>query len=102
MQMSRSNLEIVNGLRAMARKGYTVPQMLREVMRGAGPVMPHELALAQYLREAFGLTLAQVKPIGGWYPDGKGELSDAQLHEFIMPEILKNRQEWDHPVSSGS
>jgi hypothetical protein len=64
--------------------------------------LPHELTLANHLRQAFGLTLVQVKAIAGWYPGGKGEVSDAQLHELIMPEIIKNRQEWDRPVPAGS
>jgi hypothetical protein len=84
----------------MARASHTVPEMLREVSRNLGPETAHELTLAQYLREAFALTLAQVKPIGGWYPNGEGELSDPQLNDIIMPEIAKNRQQWDRLVTS--
>src|SRR5437899_1638413 len=93
--MEQLNPEIVSRLRSMAGSGSTVAEMLREVIRAFAPHKPHLLTLAHYFRAAFGLTLVQVKPLGGWSPDGRGELSDSQLHEFIMPEIEANRPAWD-------
>ena len=60
-----------------------------------GPAKPHTLLLANYLREAFGLSLLEVKAIGGWSLDGDGELSDDRLNELLMPNIMANRAWWE-------
>ena len=96
--MKRLHSDLIERLRAMARDGETVPLMLQELARRLGPATPSVLTLAKYLRAAFGLSLLDVKPVGGWSPDGNGELSDAQVGEWIMPEIMKHRSEWDHKV----
>ena len=82
-------------LRVMAKRGDTASQMLREIMRTYAPATPHNLPLIKCLREAFGLSLREASPIGGWAPDGSGELSDSRLDELIMPDIAKNRPVWE-------
>ena len=86
---------IIERLRDMARQGDTAPQMLREVERRLAPFPPHFLTLVRYLREAFSLSVGQVKSMSGWLPNGFGELSDSELNEILMPEIMRNRDEWD-------
>ena len=96
--MAERDPALINNLRSMARAGATVPELVRELIRSLGPETPHVLTLAKYLREAFGLTLLDVKPLSGWLVDGTGELSDFQLNEFILPEIQRHRSEWDQMV----
>jgi len=96
--MNERNPDIIHRLRTMAREGATVPQMLRDLIRNLGQDAPHVLTLAKFFREAFALTLLDVKPLGGWSADGKGEFSDSQVNEFILPEIRRHRHEWDQLV----
>lgn len=61
----------------------------------SSPHEPHILDLIKDLREAFCLTFQQAKPIAGWSPDGSGELTDNQLDDFLMSEIVRNRNDWE-------
>src|SRR5260370_30510465 len=93
--MQPLNQALIRDLHDMARRGATVPQMLRAVLDRTAPEPPPTIVLIKYLREAFGLTLRQASPAGGWMPDNAGELSDAQLNDLLMPEIMNNRSTWD-------
>jgi len=90
---------VVQRLRAMAQEGRTVPELLREITNQLSSSSLHPLLLAKYMREAFGLSLLEVKPIGGWSLGGCGELSDDQLDELLMPGILANRDWWESRLS---
>jgi hypothetical protein len=81
-------------LRILAREGETASQMLREITRHLAPEKPHKVTLIKYMRAAFSLTLQQTSPIAGWSAGGPAELQDSELDKFVMPEIMKNRQEW--------
>jgi hypothetical protein len=98
--MEHLHPEIIDQLRAMARNGDSVPHMLQQLARRLGPQTPSVLTLAKYLRAAFGLSLLDVKPLGGWSADGTGELSDSQVSELILPEIMRHRREWDHKIGA--
>ena len=93
--MEELNPGIVGHLRVMAREGRPASGMLREVIASAVPTTLHKITLVKYLKEAFGLSLQQASPVAGWAPDGTGELSDAQLDELLMPEILNSRATWE-------
>ncbi len=41
------------------------------------------IELVKCLRLAFGLSLAQASPVGGWLPDGSGEITHERLDQFI-------------------
>jgi hypothetical protein len=86
---------IVHDLRKMAKKGLTPSQMLRAIVNKISPNVPHKLELIRYMREAFCLSLQQASPIAGWVADGSGELNDSGLDGFTMPEIAKNRRNWE-------
>jgi hypothetical protein len=86
---------LLDQMRTMARQGATVPDMLHELIRHHVSEPCHTVTLIQYLRAAFGLSLQQAAPLGGWLPDRAGELSDAALDELILPEIMSNRSRWD-------
>ncbi len=87
--------KMITNLRNMARRGNPPSQMLRAVVNFFNTKEPHKLDIIKHMREAFCLTLQQAKPIAGWSADGRGQLSDSQLDDFLMPEILKNRNEWE-------
>ena len=93
--MEGLNPTLVAVLRDMARQGSSVPDMLREIIRQLAPQPAQTLTCAKYLRDAFGSSLHEVKPIGGWSADGNGELSDANLDQLIRPAIIRNRSRWD-------
>lgn len=93
--MEPLNQALIHELRCMARNGATVPQMLRTVLARGAHEQPYTVVFIKYLRGAFGLTLRQASPIGGWMPDSSGELSDSQLNDLLMLEILNNRPTWD-------
>lgn len=50
--------------------------------------------LWQLLRDAFSLELEDVSCVGGWWHDGSGELSDAQINAFIAPAIERSADKW--------
>jgi hypothetical protein len=93
--MEEINPIIVQHLRDMARRRDSASQILRELIQRLSPEEPHIVTLMKYMRKAFSLSLQQVSPVAGWSPDGTGELQDAQLDKLVMPEILKNRPQWD-------
>jgi hypothetical protein len=84
-------------LRDRYRNQATPSELLREIVRLLGARQCHRLDLLANLRAVFALSLAEASPIGGWSPDGTGELKDAQIDGFLIPAIEKNRSRWDLP-----
>jgi hypothetical protein len=66
------------------RLGHRISDLLRrqEERRHLGTIQ-----LIQCLRLAFGLSIVQASPVGGWLPDGNGEISHAKLDDFIGQAI---------------
>ena len=88
--MQTLNPAIVAELRTMAQQGASASQLLRSLHQRLSPEESHKLTVIKYMRQAFGLSLQEASPIAGWAPDGSGELSDAQLDEFVTPEISRH------------
>lgn len=86
-------------LRDRYRNQVSPSELLREITRLLGGEQYHPLDLVANLRAAFALGLADASPIGGWSPDGTGELKDAQIDGFLTPAIEKNRTLWDRPMA---
>jgi hypothetical protein len=86
---------IVNRIRLLVQEGRTVPELLRDISTRLSLAKLHPLLLAKYMREAFGLSLIDVKAIGGWSLEGDGELSDDRLNELMMPAIVSNKVKWE-------
>jgi hypothetical protein len=93
--MEPLNRGILRHLRGMARDEEAPSRMLRAIIAMLAPEQPHPLLLIRYMREAFGLSLGQTKPIAGWAPDGSAELDDARLDALLRPEVTKSRPEWE-------
>src|SRR4051794_14524082 len=64
-----------------------------KVLAGSGT--GQVLDWAKQMRAAFDLSLAEVKPIGGWSPDGSGELDDGRLDALLVPAIESRRGSWE-------
>ena len=89
----------VNELRELYEQSGSAAAVLR-VIAGSNP--EQLLEWAKQMRNAFCLSLPDVKTIGGWSPDGTGELKDAQIDGFLIPAIEKNRDLWDVPQQSNA
>lgn len=87
-------------LRDRYRNQATPSEVLREIVRLLGGQQCHRLDLLANVRAAFALGLGEASSIGGWSPDGTGELKDAQIDGFLTPAIEKNRSLWDRPKAS--
>jgi hypothetical protein len=97
--MIRFDPAVVKRLREMALRSDSVSQMLRAIVSQLAPESAATIVLIKHMREAFGLSLKQAKPIAGWAADGTGHLQDSQVDRLIMPAIWKNWLTWDSSPS---
>jgi hypothetical protein len=79
---------------AELRQLYDQSKSAAVVLKALAGAGGFTLEWAKQMRAAFGLSLTQVSPIGGWAPDGTGELKDAQLDSFLVPAIESTRSIW--------
>jgi hypothetical protein len=77
------NIELVEILREMHGNAAQVSQMLSEIKKFHCEEPQIKMCTMKYLREAFGLSLADVTPVGGWCGLG-GELSDEEINGLIQ------------------
>ena len=86
---------VLDRLRSMARQGQSPCEMLRNLKQSVD-VDTHIVILLNYFRQAFGLILADVKPIAALSRNEKRELEDEDLLDRLLtPAILKHRTEWE-------
>jgi hypothetical protein len=79
----------------MAREGDSVGAMFKVLKKRLGTEATI-ITIIEYMRTAFFLTLAEVKPVAALSRAEQREIVDeAFLHELVMPEIDKHRGEWD-------
>jgi hypothetical protein len=79
---------------AELRELYDQSKSAATVLKALANAGGYFLEWAKQMRAAFGLSLSEVSPIGGWAPDGTGELKDAQLDSFLVPAIESKRSTW--------
>jgi len=93
--MSELRTEIIGQLREMARQGDSVGAMfglLKKRLGSDGSIV----TVIEYLRSAFCLSLAEVKPVAALSrTEGRHVLDESLLDELVMPQIKKHRREWD-------
>jgi hypothetical protein len=79
-----TNNALVEKLRSMKKNGATIFELLEQIrfIHKEDPLIK-PLSM-KYFREAFGLSLPEVTPLGGWCGLG-GELSNEQISELIKP-----------------
>jgi hypothetical protein len=88
---------IVASLRGMARQGRSPSELVNELKRRL-PEEAHVLTMLAYFREAFFLTLAEVKPIAALSRNDRREIEDgALLDELLSPAILEHAAAWGRP-----
>ncbi|MEJ2613058.1 MAG: hypothetical protein P8179_24135 [Candidatus Thiodiazotropha sp.] len=78
------NSELVEKLRSMKTSGATIFKLLEQIQfthKEDSLIKPLSM---KYFREAFGLSMSEVTPLGGWCGFG-GELSNEQINELIKP-----------------
>src|ERR1700730_15701355 len=91
--MSGPREEVLEQLRAMARRGERVCCMFDALRKQLGPDI---LAIMDNMRAAFHLSLKEVKPIAALSRDDQRNLLDQELREQLMaPKIAQRRSEWD-------
>src|SRR5262245_4957118 len=96
-QLEQLDQAIISNLRCMARAGRTPSEMLRELKQGVG-TGPHIATVLDYFRQAFCLTLADVKPIAALSRNPERNVEDeALLDQLLMPPILSHHTEWEDP-----
>jgi hypothetical protein len=79
--------EMVMSAAGMYGEGKRPSQILREALLLVPDASVPDLM--RLMQEAFSLPFSAVQCIGGWWHDGTGELSDAELDAFLDEEIIK-------------
>lgn len=82
--------ELISSLRARAANGDRVPDLLRFLYAQNC----WKLEVMQTFQAAFCLELRAIIPIGGWAPDGNGEIDDDRISELVQPAIEKTKSQW--------
>jgi hypothetical protein len=90
--------DLVFSLRSMARNGVTPAEMLRVLATSLADesvtgTIDRPL-LIRYFSEAFCFHDCEAHPIGGWLPDGMGELKDENIDILLGKRIEKTKDEW--------
>ena len=89
--------DLVEMLRAMARRGESPSEILRAMVTHLGPEVADRPLWVHYMSTAFCFTEGQGYKIFGWFPDGTGTLQDADLDRLLAPRIRETQAEWDRP-----
>jgi hypothetical protein len=92
--MGQPTTDLIERLRAMARSGATIADMLRDLIHRSASGALHPAEAIRYVREAFHLSLREASPIAGWFPPGEGEVSDGRLEELLAPAVGAHRSDW--------
>lgn len=87
--------QVIQLLRKMAGEGCSVTDMVSVILREYPPARPSSLELTRSFRDAFGLTLAQAKPIADYVAYGEVEPAESNLHALVWDYIEANRALWD-------
>jgi hypothetical protein len=88
---------VIVNLRSVAQQGGSPSELVRELRRCLGS-QTHIVTTLNYFRQAFCLTLADVKPIAALSRNEQREIEDEnQLNELLLPAILRHRSDWEMP-----
>lgn len=82
--------DILDQMRAMARRGTTVRELVRFVQERLGCDEFACVPVLAYMTKAFGLHLQEILPIREWI----GSADDKAINASVMPAIERNRQYW--------
>ena len=91
--MLENNPELVETIRKLKRQGTPSADILRFLA-------DHDLMAVEmmsHFREAFGLEFGDVNCIGGWFPDGSGELDDDAVSRLLDRAIAERAVDGERP-----
>jgi len=94
--------DLIEMLRAMARRGELPAVMLRAIVAQLGPGTANRPLLVRYFSTAFCFTEGQGYKIFSWFPDGTGALQDSDIDCLLSQRIQETRSEWDNGDSEES
>jgi hypothetical protein len=94
--------ELVNTLRVMAGRGEPPSALLQRIVAHLQPRNSElstrdRLLLVGYFTAAFCFRDGQGQPIFGWFPDGRGELKDADIDRIMSRRIHQTQLAWESP-----
>ena len=98
--MDSLDSNLVEKIRRMDRRGDRPSVMLHAIVSHLAPASVDRLLLVSYFSDVFLFKDGQAHPIFGWFPDGSGELKDADIDRIMSKRIQQNRTQWDNPDQS--
>lgn len=84
------NEEIVEEMRRLARKGQTVPELVRTIQMRLGYPEEAVLPILWYFTAAFSLPLPVVLPLREWFT----QRNDDEMNALLLPEITRTQAKW--------
>ena len=95
--MNSLEAELTDTLLSMAQREERPSAMLYAILSRLSPTPVDRLLLVHYFSRSFCFTEGQGHPIFGWFPDGHGELTDADIDRIMSKRMQQTRVEWDRP-----
>lgn len=80
----RLDPELIEELRRMRKLGASPFDLLKHIKKKHPENIYIVFPCMKYFRDAFGLSIKQASPIGGW---DSGELSDLEVDAFLNEEM---------------
>lgn len=71
----------ISSMQTMAKAGSNMAEILTFIAKQQG--IEEQLVLMELCRDAFGCGLGKVTAIGAWWHDGRCELDDEALNDYI-------------------
>ena len=95
-QLDDADQSTIGDLRNMARRGCAPSAMVRSLQIKFGPDT-HVVTVLNYFRNAFGLSLAEAKPIAALSRNESRSTDDErQLDRALLPAIQSHRNVWEN------
>jgi hypothetical protein len=90
----KANQQIIKRLREMASRGTTVRAMVDEIRSYLATDDGLALVADRYFKEAFSLSLGDIRPIEGSACLGGKVYSDEEIDRLMLPRIEGTRHLW--------
>jgi hypothetical protein len=85
---------LVPTIRSWVVEGIPLAEVLRRIIAYHHPQRVTTPLLMKYLTTTFGVSFKDVLLVGGWRPDGLGEITDERLEQDVRPPILNKAASW--------
>lgn len=91
--------DLVARLRIMAHRGESIRMMIEEIRNHLGTNDGLAFVIGRYFKEAFYLTVGDVRHIGGCICVGGKSYDDNQIDELLLPLIAASKQKWEEKLN---